>query len=590
MNSKRKLYLAFPVLLALTPLQTHAQGIEIASGGTVAITGAATIEISDGGIINNGTYTKGTETVTLSGTSNKSISGSTALNVNSLVVGSTGVITLDNSVGAATLTINPNAKVTNASGKTLSGSTMTIKSDATGTGALINNGSITYTTTNVEQYLVGSGGGTPNGRGYYVSSPVASAQSSVFSASGGNGLYYHTESAAGQGYTEITTDAVSLSPMRGYVVRVGTSGAFNFTGGSLNDNASYSTSGMTRTTAAGSRRGFHLIGNPYPSFLNWNTAIDALTKDASTTNISSTIYYRTVNGSNVHVFDTYNATNHTGTMTNGSSLVTRYIPPMQAVWVRVDGADGTTGTLVFNKSMCEHNSTEKLRSAEVSDVQSVRLRVSNGSNEDETILLYDMNAMDGLDAWDSPKMFNNNTAIPEIYTFAGAERVVINGMTENALSKEIPLGFKTGKAGTFSIRVSENRLANDSYLVLKDKLLGKEQNLMETPVYEFYSEAVTSEDRFVLAVTRNATPLDRESIDHAFDVWQSNSNELTVSVSGQIKAKSTISLFNTLGQRLVSKPILGEKTILNCTAKPGVYLLKLESEGFESVRKIVINN
>lgn len=577
-----------PIAISLIPNCLIAQGIEIKSGGGIVVTGAATIEISDGGIINDGTYTKGTETVTLSGTTDKSISGGTALSVNRMTVSSTGIISMENSVTADTLTINPSAKVTNNSGKTLGGTLLTIKSDVNGTGTFINNGTSSFTYTNVEQYFTGSGGATPNGRGYYLSSPVASALSSVFTASGGNGLWYHTESASGQGYTEVTNDVTSLTPMRGYLARLGASGAYTFTGGALNSNASYSTTDMSRTTAAGTRRGYHLIGNPYPSFLNWNTAIDDLTKDASTTNISPTIYYRTVNGSNVHVFDTYNATNHTGTNANGSGVVTRYIAPMQAVWVRVDGADGSTGTLIFNKTMCEHVSGAKLRNSDITDVQSIRLRVSNGSNEDEAILLFSAKAMDELDAWDSPKMFNNNTAIPEIYTYAGSEKVVINGMTENALSREQILGFKTGKAGTFNIRLSQNNLANDSYVVLKDKLLNTEQNLMEKPVYEFYSEVVTSDNRFVLSMNKTATPISMETETNSIDAYQQNNAGLTVVVSGPIKPKTMISLYNAMGQRLVSMPVTGEQTFLNGISMPGVYLLKVESGSWKSVKKIVI--
>ncbi len=591
--NKRMLYLALPIVMILTPLSTYAQGIEITSTGNITVTGAATIDISDGGIINNGTYTTGTETVTLSGTTAKSISGGNALTVNNLVISSTGTISLDNSVTATTLTINPNAKVTNSSSKTLAGTTLNIKSDATGTGTYIDDGTATtFTNTNVEQYLTGTNNsGVPNGRGYYISSPVATATSNVFSASGNNGLYYHTESATAlQGYTEITTDNVDLAPMQGYLVRVGTSQAYTFTGGALNNSVKYTTPLMSRTGAVTTRRGFHLIGNPYPSFLNWYKAINVDFKDASTTNnISSTIYYRTVNAVNVHVFDTYNAANDEGTDLNGSP-VTRFIPPMQAVWVRVEGADGGTGTLAFNQSMREHVSGAKLRSTEVYDKQSVRLRVSNGSNEDETILLFSPRAMDELDAWDSPKMSNNNTAIPEIYTYAESEKAVINGMTEKALEKELILGFKTGKAGTFSIKLSENKLTDGSYILLKDKQLNIEQNLSEAPVYEFYSDIVATDSRFTLTVSRNATALDFESMAPSINVYQSNKNEVTVTINGPLKPNSSVSIYNTLGQRIVTSPIISEETVLNNLSKPGVYLISVDLGGRKSVSKLVINN
>lgn len=569
--NKRMLYLALITVLTLTPLSSFAQGIEITSGGNITVTGAATIDISDGGIINNGTYNCGTGTVTISGTTVGSISGASTTTFYNL-------------------NINPGAKLNLNAGTTIGAGTFTIKSDINGTGTFINNGTTSFGNTFVEQFLAGSGGSTPNGRGYYVSSPVQTAASGIFEASGGNGLYFHTESAAGNGYTEITVNSTTLTTMTGYVVRVGSSQAYSISGNNLNNNETYTKASMSKTAAVGTRRGFHLIGNPYPCFLNWNTAIDVATKDATTTNISPTIYYRTVNGINNHVFDTYNATNQEGTNDNGSGAVTRYIAPMQAVWVRVDGADGSTGTLTFNKSMREHVSGAKLRSAEVTDKQSVRLRVSNGSNEDEAILLFSPNALDELDAWDSPKMSNNNTAIPEIYTYVGNEMVVINGMTEKALDKELIIGFKTGKAGTFNIKLSENKLTDGSYILLKDKLLNKEQNLSEIPLYEFYSDIATTDSRFTLAVSRNATALDAEALAPSVHVYQSNRNEITVAMNGPINPNSWVSIYNTLGQRIVTSQILGEQTVLRNLSKPGVYLISVESGGRKSVSKLVINN
>ena len=126
------LYLALPVVMILTPLSTHAQGIEITSGGTVAITGDATIDISDGGIINNGTYTKETETVTISGTTAGSISGTSTTTINNL-------------------TINPGAKLNLNAATSLNATIFTIKSDINGTGTFINNGTTVFGTTNVEQ-------------------------------------------------------------------------------------------------------------------------------------------------------------------------------------------------------------------------------------------------------------------------------------------------------------------------------------------------------------------------------------------------------------------------------------------------------
>ncbi len=86
-------------------------------------------------------------------------------------------------------------------------------------------------------------------------------------------------------------------------------GVITFTG-TLNTGA-ISRTDMTRGTT-GAKRGFYLVGNPYPSFVNWASA--------TKTNLEPTIWYRTKSAS-AYVFDTYNATAHIGTNNNGSGAL-----------------------------------------------------------------------------------------------------------------------------------------------------------------------------------------------------------------------------------------------------------------------------
>jgi hypothetical protein len=85
----------------------------------------------------------------------------------------------------------------------------------------------------------------------------------------------------------------------------------------------------------------------------------------------------------------------------------------------------------------------------------LRLQVSNGINTDEAVVYFNANASNGFDAYDSPKMSNANKAIPEIYTLAANEELVINGMNELALNTELPLGFSSGELNNYSIKASE---------------------------------------------------------------------------------------------------------------------------------------
>ena len=90
---------------------------------------------------------------------------------------------------------------------------------------------------------------------------------------------------------------------------------------------------------------------------------------------------------------------------------------MQAFWVKVN-ADGDIATLTFANAARLHDQNagaNNLRAPaqKTTEAQIVRLRVSNGTNSDETILVADANATDAFDTYDSEKMSNDNAAPSE---------------------------------------------------------------------------------------------------------------------------------------------------------------------------------
>ena len=135
-------------------------------------------------------------------------------------------------------------------------------------------------------------------------------------------------------WIEITNDGVTLVPGRGYYCQATANTTVSFAGSSIN-NGAMTISNLSRSSGI-NFEGFNLVSNPYPSYLDW----DAVTK----TNVGNTMWYRTNDGSNM-VFDTYVAgSGGIGTNLGGSS-VTKFIPPMQSFWVRVNPVSYTHLTL-----------------------------------------------------------------------------------------------------------------------------------------------------------------------------------------------------------------------------------------------------
>ena len=456
-----------------------------------------------------------------------------------------------------------------------------LQSDATGTGTFLDNGSTnSAVAATVQQYLT-------TGRNWYISTPVTNTTSAVFSANATNPLYYYDEvNGTSAPWPTITNTTTSLGVMKGYVANVASTGAVAFTG-NLNTGAQSITT-LTRT-AGQTKEGFNLVGNPYPSYLNWMLAIDA--SNTGTTNLLTTVWYRTKNNATTpaYVFDTYNETANTGTNNNGVAAVTGMISPMQAFWVRV-AAGQTSGTLAINNAMRLHQdvATNKFRVPAANATQKVlRLQVSNGTNSDETIVLFNANATDGYDAYDSPKMTNGNASIPEIYTFAGTEKAVINGLNSIATNSLVPLGFSTGAANTFSIKATEvTDFDTDTRIVLKDKVLNVEQDITSGTPYTFTSDATSTENRFAIIFKSASAITGIDNPTENTDVRVSKNADNQIVITRSVGSQSgVVTVCNTMGQKLLSTTINGETTVISKSFSPGVYFVTVDN----ITKKIIIN-
>ena len=486
------------------------------------------------------------------------------------------------------LTINGGGQLTLNSGNTTLATNVYIGSDAaTGTGTFVDmnatssTGGLTVSgATNVQQYV-------STGRNWYVSSPVASASVSIVTGTTGNTLSSYAEPTA----TWVTTDP-TFTVAKGYIANViPTNGNLLFTGGALNTGVQ-TNSTLTRSVVAST--GFNLVGNPYPSYLNW------LLAQANSTSLEPTMWYRTKNTAvpSVYVFDTYNATPGVGTNNNGLGAVTGDIAPMQAFWVRVVPAQ-TTGALSLTNAMRTHQNQSvasnrlKTRSSVGSVQQMLRLQVSNGINSDEAIVLFNPKALDGYDAYDSGKMSNNNPGIPEIYSIVAAEKLVINGLNSVYTNEEVPLGFTTGQDNSFTIRATEiSNFDDNTKIVLRDKLLNTENELVTGNAYSFSSEKASTSTRFSIvfkstSVTTGIGNTDATGSESVF-IYRNQDGQITVNRKDAV-GEGTVTVCNAIGQVLASQSTTGTITVVEKKFIPGVYLVKVSIAGKSTTKKVIIN-
>ncbi|NDP21670.1 MAG: T9SS type A sorting domain-containing protein [Paludibacter sp.] len=494
------------------------------------------------------------------------------------------------------VTVASGGKLTLADGFNLT-APVTMQSSALGTGTFVDartNANPTPITGTVEQFLTG-------GRNWYISSPVASTAtaSEILSTSTATSkpsslVWYDETKGSGTGVNSPWTQGSTeqLIATKGYIA---TNGSTASTNGIITFNGTLNTGDISTTivnpltlSSTGVKDGFNLVGNPYPSYLDWSK----VTK----TNLNSTMWYRTVEGS-AYKFYTYNSLDGKGYDGEGIAVpakVTKWIPPMQAFWVRVAGGTGSIG---FLNSARGHNDITgnilKAPSARKSTRQLVRLQISNGTIEDETVIHFNPNASDNFDDFDSPKMMNGSTStVPEIYTLAGSEQLVINGMNNIPLDTEIPLGFSTNQSPTnlFSLKASEiNNFDANVHVILKDKLQNTESELTVGSEYSFSSEVVKTTNRFSLIFkTSSSVNGLNEHNDQDILVYRNENNLIAVSMKGEINGKGLITVFNSTGQKIATKLVTSTCTVVDNSYLPGVYIVQVKNGGKNIRTKVVI--
>lgn len=483
------------------------------------------------------------------------------------VSGSGTNLLIDENKTLNSLTIKPGAQLTLSEGKTLNTTgSLVLQSDVTGNATFVDNNSLVFPTINatVQQYF------SATDRNWYVSSPITSATDENLNT--GSAVAYYDEEHGTWPYL----NNEGMITMKGYISVAGTAGTgtINFSGTLNNGSKS-----IILSCKGSSKTGFNLVGNPYPSYLKWTENL------ANSANCLTTIWYRTKSGG-AYSFQTYNASGDLGVPLSTSG----YIPPMQAFWVRtsVDKSE-----LIVNNSMRSHgNGTAnllKIKSELTFPQPIVRLLVSNGNNSDETVLYSNSGASNDFDSYDSPKMSNNSSAIPEIFTMIGSEHLVINGLNTIPELVEIPLGFTTGQSNSFSITATEfSNFKPGIKVYLIDKITGSEHDLTDGKAYNFRSDVTSSTSRFGLVFKSAQISTDVINTTENVIVSKNADNQITVNLTGNI-GNSFVSVYNAMGQKLLKKQIISDYMVISNTLASGAYIVEVEKDGKYSVQRVILN-
>ncbi len=424
------------------------------------------------------------------------------------------------------------------------GKQMVIQPDARLTlGVLTNNGILKLQSTQLRSasvilgsYVRGTGGteeiqlavkgsvtGDPEMRMYnwhYVSTPVSSLPTGVFTTRTLDLAHFVEPLPEGDpiegwvafdGYNYMTTEMSgpgfsSLTPGKGYDLYTESDEVFTF-GGQLN--VSDVQVNLSYREGAPTLYGYNLIGNPFPSGLDWNAVLNS-EYFSYPEETSSTIFYTRNNEPAVYAAGV-----------GIPADVTGIIPPMQGFFTKTYR---TGNTINLPAAARTHDNIHDRYKGSPEEIPLVRLAVSEGQMKDETVVRFDARAKTGLDySFDAVKLFFSPSKTG-IYSLESGSKYAINAQPFPGETLEIPLAVNFINSGSHTISCSQLQRLGSYKVELIDKVTGLTTDLNSVKNITVNTNAGITADRFILKFSNLMTGIEDPVITaRAFSIYQANS-------------------------------------------------------------------
>jgi len=156
---------------------------------------------------------------------------------------------------------------------------------------------------------------------------------------------------------------------------------------------------------------------------------------------------------------------------------------------------------------------------------------------------------------------------------------------------EIPLGFSTVAAGSFSIKASQiSDFAVGTQIVLKDYLNVSNPvitDLSDGSSYSFTSDATSNNtSRFTLIFRAPSIATGINTVNG--NVWISTNANGQLLINGTVNGETSVSVYNAVGQRVAAKNLTSNVNVLDTRLVPGVYTITLTNAGKSATTKVII--
>ncbi len=372
--------------------------------------------------------------------------------------------------------------------------------------------------------------------------PVADATADIFM-----GSYLQNYTEASDTWNEIVEPTTPLVPEKGYALWMQSKvGLFTYTG--TPNTGDFSMDYTYTPTGNPLHYGFNLMGNPYPSYIDWDQLNETY----------GAVYH----------YDGYSYTSWNGTGTGYS-----FIEPGEGFLI----APGTSGTLNLTNAS-RFNLLPVKSSAQAENT--VVLKVGNEIYTDELYIVFNQDAGSGFDLqFDAWKIMTQEENISQVYSIMDDKKLSID---QQPATSSIPVGFYCSQSGNYTFSIGESTF--DGPVYLEDTKTGTIHDLRSAS-YTFLYELGENDNRFIL----HFTPMGISNMERSqpFSIYASG-NTIYISAD-EVQNRMQIHIYDLTGQAIAATTVQDASNAeLDVACHKGIYLVTVLSDNTTYTQKIYL--
>ncbi|MBT8309040.1 MAG: T9SS type A sorting domain-containing protein [Flavobacteriaceae bacterium] len=324
--------------------------------------------------------------------------------------------------------------------------------------------------------------------------------------------------------------------------------------------------------------GYNIVGNPYPSAIDWFAF-----KDDNSSILSGTMYlWRQQATGGVNHASSYIALNALGVVPYNSA--NEFIGSAQGFVVKTN----SDSNVVFKNSHRVTNNEQFFRSGNRRNTDNNSwLKIEGAGNKSTILVGFHVNATTGFDN-DYDGIFIGGTDPLQLYSLNGTDKLLINGLPELVAPNDVSvaLGIKSATTGSFTISLEEEFISPDFLIKLEDTQEMIITDLRSSDYTFTVNNTAANESRFVLyyeydtSLSNDDVQIDENKVKAFF-----KHDELNIMVNVN-RSPSSMSIYDLMGNEIL-KGAFNSRT-LTYGLSSGIYLIELNFKEYGRVYKTVI--